>query len=212
PFILPRPGLTPAEEFYRLVTPRCFSPALLLGISVMSWFEHVGRVICALLAQFHWLSDPLAALLLPRLGAKLPPSFMRDFTRHTHHTAWHCFFNTICAGTNFLEPSLHLLHNQSPTNVLTTHSGACYETKSASTVAESGELRNRSVPVTIVHGDKDKLCPIDSSRGLARRHPNVKLLEVRGENHITVVVGRDKEAAQQIVELVEEVEATNMIA
>ncbi|CAI5519615.1 unnamed protein product [Closterium sp. Naga37s-1] len=70
PFIPPRPGLTSAEEFYRLVTPRCLSSALLLGISVMSWFEHVGRVICALLAQFHWLSDPLAALLLPRIGAK----------------------------------------------------------------------------------------------------------------------------------------------
>ncbi|CAI5507170.1 unnamed protein product [Closterium sp. Naga37s-1] len=70
PFIPPRPGLTPAEEFYRLVTPRCLSSALLLGISVMSWFEHVGRVICAFLVQFHWLSDPLAALLLPRIGAK----------------------------------------------------------------------------------------------------------------------------------------------
>ncbi|CAI5943796.1 unnamed protein product [Closterium sp. NIES-64] len=41
PFIPPQPGLTPAEEFYRLVTPRCFSPALLMGVSGMSWFEHV---------------------------------------------------------------------------------------------------------------------------------------------------------------------------
>ncbi|CAI5480661.1 unnamed protein product [Closterium sp. Yama58-4] len=212
PFIPPRPGLTPAEEFFQQVAPRCFSPALLLCTSMVAWFEHVGRVICALFTQFHWLSDPLAALLLPRIGAKLPPSYVRDFSRCTHHTAWHSFFNTICAGTNFLEPSLHLLHNLSPTNVLATSSGACNETKSASTVAESGKLYNRSVPVTIVHGDKDKLCPIESSRGLARRHPNVKLLEVRGVDHITVVLGREKEAAQQIVEFVEEAEAASMDA
>ncbi|CAI5940428.1 unnamed protein product [Closterium sp. NIES-64] len=42
PFIPPQPGLTPAEEFYRLVTPRCFSPALLMGVSGMSW-PHASR-------------------------------------------------------------------------------------------------------------------------------------------------------------------------
>lgn len=41
------------------------------------------------------------------------PWKIKDITRHTHHSAWHCMHNVICGGSKFADKHLETLVNSS---------------------------------------------------------------------------------------------------
>ena len=58
-------------------------------------------------------------------------------------------------------------------------------------------LREHGVTVHIIHGREDTMCRHEGSVELAARHGNVKLESVEGD-HVTCVVGREKQVAKAL--------------
>nr|AGT16075.1 hypothetical protein SHCRBa_124_F07_F_90 [Saccharum hybrid cultivar R570] len=66
-------------------------PPLLFGSAVMSWYEHVGFLVC----KNHLLWEWLFRLFTGNTDVDFR---VRDLTKHTHHSAWHTMHNVICGG------------------------------------------------------------------------------------------------------------------
>lgn len=96
---------------------------------------------------------------------------MRDFAKHTHHSGWHAFHNTICGGIQLVDPSLSVLK-------------------------ESG------VQVSVVHGDKDKVCPFSLSEKLVEKNPWVNFHRLKNKNHVSMAVGNEKNLALLLEKLI----------
>uniref|UniRef100_A0ACD5YBT5 Uncharacterized protein n=1 Tax=Avena sativa TaxID=4498 RepID=A0ACD5YBT5_AVESA len=93
---------------------------------------------------------------------------VRDLTRHTHHSAWNTMHNVICGGAETQDRNLEAL-------------------------AAAG------VPVRVVHGDRDQVVPVEcSSRHLKSKLPRAEIRIVGGQDHRTVVFGREKEFAEEL--------------
>lgn len=62
--MLSDPTSCAAVEFFRYSAPRVLgAKGMDLGISIMAWYEHVGRLLCCILNKGHRLWEPLAASL-----------------------------------------------------------------------------------------------------------------------------------------------------
>eukprot|EP00897_Mesotaenium_endlicherianum_P000480 jgi/Mesen1/10432/ME000082S09938 len=111
PYALPRQGMAADEAFFLHAAPRRAWPPLALGIAIMSWHEHIGRAFCSLLCRGHPVWEAAAPLLLSLLALsdRVPVAFIKAFTQHTHHSAWHIFHNTLCGGAHLFDPALDLL-------------------------------------------------------------------------------------------------------
>ena len=45
-------------------------------------------------------------------------------------------------------------------------------------------MERLSGPVLLVHGDVDRLIPVEAARDVARRHPNWRYVELDGVGHV----------------------------
>ncbi|CAL9133203.1 unnamed protein product, partial [Musa textilis] len=53
-------------------------------------------------------------------------------------------------------------------------------------------VRKAEVPVTVIHGDKDQLVPMECSYNLKSKLPHADLKVMNGRDHSTVILGREK--------------------
>ncbi|KAL5547043.1 hypothetical protein UlMin_006730 [Ulmus minor] len=54
-------------------------------------------------------------------------------------------------------------------------------------------LSDARVKICVVQGDKDQVLPVECSKNIKERVPNVEVSIVRGANHSTIILGREKE-------------------
>ncbi|KAF9593626.1 hypothetical protein IFM89_024310 [Coptis chinensis] len=88
------------------VADRRLWPPLLFGSSVMSWYEHVGRSICFIVCRNHQRWEWILKLFSRRRDLHF---MIVDFTRHTHHSAWHTMHNVICGGAKLMDEYLEAI-------------------------------------------------------------------------------------------------------
>lgn len=91
------------------IAARRIWPLMTFCSSVMSWYEHVGRLVCFVVCKHHRLWDPLLLFVHSFLGKRTPSSCVTAFTQHTHHSAWHIFHNTICNGAYAADHCIEIL-------------------------------------------------------------------------------------------------------
>ncbi|KAJ8430998.1 hypothetical protein Cgig2_025680 [Carnegiea gigantea] len=83
-------------------------PPLLFGAAFMSWYEHLGRIVCFIVCRNHRLWESILRILTWRRDHHF---MIMDLTRHTHHSAWHTMHNVICGGARFTDEFLEILSN-----------------------------------------------------------------------------------------------------
>ncbi|XP_039028668.1 probable lysophospholipase BODYGUARD 4 isoform X1 [Hibiscus syriacus] len=92
-----------------------------------------------------------------------------DLTRHTHHSAWHNMHNTICGGATLTDEHLEILN------------------------------KSKSVKVCIIHGDEDMEVPLECSKNMKMKFPElVELNIVQNADHKSVVLNRAKDFAKSL--------------
>eukprot|EP00252_Welwitschia_mirabilis_P011396 TRINITY_DN2562_c0_g1_i2.p3 TRINITY_DN2562_c0_g1~~TRINITY_DN2562_c0_g1_i2.p3 ORF type:complete len:121 (-),score=14.36 TRINITY_DN2562_c0_g1_i2:145-507(-) len=99
---------------------------------------------------------------------------MEDFTRHTHHSAWHNFHNVLCGGTAEIDTYLDAISTKGP-------AASASPTK-----------------VMLLHGKKDKLVPFQCSLDIKRRLGSAELILLENADHLSVILGRERELAQEL--------------
>ena len=52
--------------------------------------------------------------------------------------------------------------------------------------------------VKLIHGDNDPICPLQCSLALSQRFSNVSLTVLPGANHLTSVLGRERDLALEL--------------
>ncbi|KAL2619888.1 hypothetical protein R1flu_000093 [Riccia fluitans] len=179
PYYPATPGITPAASYtIQQLAPRRIWPLVTFGSAVMSWYEHIGRVVCLVVCKNHRFWEPILTFLHSKIpGHRTPLSSVADFTKHTHHSAWHLFHNTICSGVHAVDH--------------------CFE-----------ELLRAGRRIRVIHGTHDSIVPFKQSEILSCRHPGVLLSPVLSANHASIVFGRESELASELAqefELVEKV-------
>ncbi|XP_047968175.1 probable lysophospholipase BODYGUARD 1 [Salvia hispanica] len=93
---------------------------------------------------------------------------MEGFFLHTHNAAWHTLHNVICGTAGKIETYLD-------------------------------DVKNRlKCDITIFHGQNDELIPVECSYNLQSRIPRAHVKVVENEDHITIVVGRQKAFAREL--------------
>ncbi|KAL1556411.1 putative lysophospholipase BODYGUARD 1 [Salvia divinorum] len=93
---------------------------------------------------------------------------MEGFFLHTHNAAWHTLHNVICGTAGNIETYLD-------------------------------QVKNRlKCDITIFHGRNDELIPVECSYNLQSRIPRAHVKVVENEDHITIVVGRQKAFAMEL--------------
>ncbi|KAI0520449.1 hypothetical protein KFK09_007924 [Dendrobium nobile] len=97
---------------------------------------------------------------------------MEGFFCHTHNAAWHTLHNIICGSAGKLEGYLD-------------------------TVRE----RMRTCEVTVIHGCDDDLLPVSCSAAVKARVPRANLRLIKGKDHITIVIGRQKAFARELEQI-----------
>lgn len=90
---------------------------------------------------------------------------------HTHNAAWHTLHNIICGSANKMENYLDIVKNQLKCNV------------------------------TIFHGRKDELLPVDCSYAVGSKIPRARVKIYDEKDHITVVVGQERVFARELEEI-----------
>lgn len=93
---------------------------------------------------------------------------IEGFMCHTHNAAWHTLHNVICGNSKRMDRYLAALREQ-----LECH-------------------------VNIFHGENDQLVPVDCSYAVKSRIPRATLKVISGKDHITMVVGRQKNFAAEL--------------
>ncbi|XP_042393549.1 probable lysophospholipase BODYGUARD 1 [Zingiber officinale] len=97
---------------------------------------------------------------------------MDGFFCHTHNASWHTFHNIICgAGAGKVEAYLEA-------------------------VAE-----RLSCDVVVFHGRDDELLPVDCSYAVKSKVPRTRVVVVDRKDHLTIVVGRQKAFAGELVDI-----------
>lgn len=102
---------------------------------------------------------------------RLRTYLVEGFCCHTHNAAWHTLHNIICGTAGKLD------------NYLDT-------------------VRDRlKCEINVFHGKDDEVIPVECTHNVKRRlrRANVKVME--REDHITIVVGRQKEFARELEEI-----------
>lgn len=67
-------------------------------------------------------------------------------------------------------------------------------------------LRRAGVPISVVHGRHDIVCPYESGEAMQARFGNVHFKGLPDANHVTVVMGREAQAAREVEAQVERAE------
>lgn len=106
-----RPGVPPASYALSNVAPQKIWPIFAFVHSLMSWYEHLGRVVCLVFCKHHRFWIPLMTFVARLLGSRMPPSFIHDYMQHSHRSAFKMLHNTICVGPFVIEHSMAKLAN-----------------------------------------------------------------------------------------------------
>ncbi|KAL8138902.1 hypothetical protein V2J09_004903 [Rumex salicifolius] len=93
------------------------------------------------------------------------------FWCHTHNAAWHTFHNIICGTAKKLERYLDIVRE------------------------------TLKCEVTIFHGRDDELIPVECSLNVKSKIPRARIKVVDRKDHLTIVVGRQKEFARELEEI-----------
>ncbi|KAM7280010.1 hypothetical protein ACFE04_007144 [Oxalis oulophora] len=96
---------------------------------------------------------------------------IEGFFCHTHNAAWHTLHNIICGVGAKLDTYLDKVRD------------------------------NLKCDVTIFHGKDDVLIPVECSYNVQKRINRARVKVVENKDHITIVVGRQKEFAGELEEI-----------
>ncbi|KAG0587619.1 hypothetical protein KC19_2G178400 [Ceratodon purpureus] len=162
-----RPGVPPASYVLSNVAPQKVWPFFAFVHALMSWYEHLGRVVCLVFCKHHRFWIPLMTFFSKLLGSRMPASFIHDYMQHSHNSAFKMFHNTICAGPFVMEHSMT-------------------------------ELAKAGRHVHVIHGEDDGTCSVECGVALTRKFTNVTLSRIPGADHLSVVLGREQELAQEL--------------
>lgn len=96
---------------------------------------------------------------------------VEGFCCHTHNAAWHTLHNIICGTAGKLDVYLDAVRDR------------------------------LKCEINVFHGKDDELIPVECARNVKKRlrRANVKVMEQK--DHITIVVGRQKEFARELEEI-----------
>ena len=61
-------------------------------------------------------------------------------------------------------------------------------------------LQKAGKHVRIIHGDNDNICPLQCGLDLENNYSNVSLSVIPGANHISILLYREKQMAQELEE------------
>jgi pimeloyl-ACP methyl ester carboxylesterase len=61
-------------------------------------------------------------------------------------------------------------------------------------------LQKAGKHVRVIHGDNDSICPLQCGLDLEKNYSNVSLSLIPGANHINILLGREKQMAQELEE------------
>jgi len=96
---------------------------------------------------------------------------MDGFFCHTHIASWHTLHNIICGSAGKIEQCLEVVRDQ------------------------------LTCGVTIYHGSDDELLPVGCSYAVQSKIPRADVKVIDGEDHVTIVVRRQKELARELEEI-----------
>ncbi|GAB4834941.1 hypothetical protein Ancab_033207 [Ancistrocladus abbreviatus] len=106
PPYLPSSGGKASLSALRKLAGKKLWPPLLFGAAFMSWYEHLGRTICFIICRNHRMWEWILRLLMWQSDLHF---MIVDFTRHTHHSAWHTMHNVLCGGAGLMDEYLDIL-------------------------------------------------------------------------------------------------------
>ncbi|KAK1354309.1 putative lysophospholipase BODYGUARD 3 [Heracleum sosnowskyi] len=96
---------------------------------------------------------------------------IEGFFCHTHNSAWHTLHNIICGTAGKMDAYLDVLQ------------------------------KNMTCNVNIFHGRDDELIPVECSYNVQSTAPRVRIHIKDKKDHITIVVGRQKDFARELEEI-----------
>ncbi|TKY52019.1 2-hydroxymuconate semialdehyde hydrolase [Spatholobus suberectus] len=96
---------------------------------------------------------------------------LEGFFCHTHNAAWHTLHNIICGTAGKLGSYLDAVRE------------------------------NPNIKVTIFHGKKDEVIPVECSYEVQKIIPRAQVRVIDNKDHITIVVGRQKAFARELEEI-----------
>ncbi|KAG4118480.1 hypothetical protein ERO13_D11G018400v2 [Gossypium hirsutum] len=104
-------------------------------------------------------------------GNRIRTFLLEGFIRHTHIASWHTLHNVIFGTSGKLDRYLDIIRDR------------------------------LSCDVTVFHGEDDEVIPLECSYNVQRRIPRARVKVVENKDHITIVVGRQKEFARELEEI-----------
>ncbi|KAK5782706.1 probable lysophospholipase BODYGUARD 1 [Gossypium arboreum] len=104
-------------------------------------------------------------------GNRIRTFLLEGFIRHTHIASWHTLHNVIFGTSGKLDRYLDVIRDR------------------------------LSCEVTVFHGEDDEVIPLECSYNVQRRIPRARVKVVENKDHITIVVGRQKEFARELEEI-----------
>ncbi|CAL4931962.1 unnamed protein product [Urochloa decumbens] len=96
---------------------------------------------------------------------------MDGFFCHTHIASWHTLHNIICGSAGKIDKCLEVVRDQ------------------------------LTCDVTVYHGRDDELLPVQCSYAVKAKVPRAQVRVIDGKDHVTIVVGRQKELARELEEI-----------
>ncbi|KAL6906482.1 hypothetical protein ACP4OV_004083 [Aristida adscensionis] len=96
---------------------------------------------------------------------------MDGFFCHTHIASWHTLHNIICGSAGKIDECLEIVRDQ------------------------------LTCDVTVYHGRDDELLPVQCSYAVKSRIPRAEVKVIDGKDHVTIVVGRQKDLARELEEI-----------
>ncbi|KAI4303602.1 hypothetical protein MLD38_039211 [Melastoma candidum] len=96
---------------------------------------------------------------------------MEGFFCHTHNAAWHTLHNIICGTATKVDAYLDAIRDR---------------------------IR---CEVAVFHGKNDELIPVECSRNVKEKIPRANVKVIKNKDHITIVVGRQREFARELEEI-----------
>ncbi|KAL8142691.1 hypothetical protein V2J09_015723 [Rumex salicifolius] len=110
-------------------------------------------------------------LLLVLSRNRIKQFLLEGFWCHTHNASWHTLHNIICGTAKKVERYLE-------------------------TVRES-----LNCEVTVFHGQDDEVIPVECSENVKAKIPRARVNVVKGEDHISIVVGREMAFARELEDI-----------
>ncbi|TVU31903.1 hypothetical protein EJB05_23608, partial [Eragrostis curvula] len=96
---------------------------------------------------------------------------MDGFFCHTHIASWHTLHNIICGSAGKIDECLEIVRDQ------------------------------LTCDVTVYHGRDDELLPVQCSYAVKSKIPRAEVKVIDGKDHVTIVVGRQKDLARELEEI-----------